>query len=49
MYHLDEARDGESRRLTGGGWAMLLAFCGGIGVATGFAVGKFAGNKKDSA
>lgn len=31
--------DGEYERLTGAGWAMLAAFCGGIGLASGVAAG----------
>ena len=31
--------DGEYERLTGAGWAMLAAFCGGIGLVAGALVG----------
>ncbi len=30
MGHLREPIDGERDKLTGAGWALLLAFCGGI-------------------
>jgi hypothetical protein len=33
MGHLREGFDGEKDELTGAGWAMLIAFCVGIGVA----------------
>ena len=47
MYHLDPERNGESSRLTGVGWAVLIAFCGGIGVAAGFGAGMVLGRKED--
>ena len=47
MYHLTPERDGESERLTGAGWAMLVAFCGGIGVVAGLGAGKVLARKED--
>jgi hypothetical protein len=37
--------DGEYDRLNGAGWALLLAFYGGIGLAVGGIVGKLTGKR----
>jgi hypothetical protein len=47
MDHPRPERDGESDRLTGADWAMLVAFCGGIGVVTGLGAGKVLARKED--
>ena len=47
MDHLRPERDGESERLTAIGWALLVAFCGGIGVTAGLGAGKVLGRKED--
>ena len=39
MAHNRDERGGEKERLTPVGWALLAAFCGGIGLVSGLAAG----------
>lgn len=39
LAHNRPEMNGERERLTGAGWAMLVAFCAGIGLAAGVALG----------
>ncbi len=46
MAHNRPDIGGEKERLTGAGWAMLVGFCGGIGLVTGLVAGVLTKKKR---